>query len=110
LLQTAVDPGGTIIVVFLAGGAGLLLLMQPAKVINAGAIKSIFRNFIPPIFASTPLHIREGPTRLEPKAAPLDLQARDPSACGSNHPLLRDQRDVTDHFIANTWSGKFTLG
>jgi hypothetical protein len=36
--------------VFLAGGAGLLLLMNPAKKINAGVIIRIFRNFTPPMF------------------------------------------------------------
>jgi hypothetical protein len=31
LLHTAVDPGGTMIVVFRGGGAGILLLTHPAK-------------------------------------------------------------------------------
>jgi hypothetical protein len=65
LLHTAVDPGGTMIVVFLAGGGGLLLLMHPAKTINIGIITKILCNFTPPIFsANLPPHIREGTTRL----------------------------------------------
>jgi hypothetical protein len=53
LLHTAVDPGGTMIVVFLAGGGGLLLLMHPAKTINIGIITKILRNVTPPIFSVT---------------------------------------------------------
>jgi len=55
LLHTAVDPGGTIIVVFLAGGAGLLLLMHPARMINAGVMIRILRNVTSPNFFQTQL-------------------------------------------------------
>jgi hypothetical protein len=65
LLHTVVDPGGTTTVVFLAGGAGLLLLMHPAKEINAGMIIRT-RCTAAPTFCLQPatLHIWVGAVRL----------------------------------------------